>query len=79
MASDATISKFLREGQWDYLYLAVLPSGIGEAVQGSFFCFGTDPDNLVWLLDPSGVFSMRFTYQLVRPARAQSWAFTYIW
>ena len=79
LASNAMVSDFLREGQWDYLALAGFPSEIIEMVQGSFFCFGSDPDALVWSLDPSGVFSVRSAYQLVRPARALSWVCFYIW
>ncbi|XP_027170937.1 uncharacterized protein LOC113770618 [Coffea eugenioides] len=58
--------------------------GIGSrsdrgVAQGSFFCFSSDPDTLVWLRDPSGVFSTRSAYQLVRPTRACSWAFSFFW
>nr|XP_027083596.1 uncharacterized protein LOC113705890 [Coffea arabica] len=71
--------EFLREERWDYPALASLLAVIGDAAQGSFFCFGSDPDTLIWLGDPSGVFSTRSAYQLVRPARACSWAFSFFW
>nr|XP_027124765.1 uncharacterized protein LOC113741433 [Coffea arabica] len=78
-ASDVKVLDFVREGRWDFSALASVPAAIWDAAQGSFFCFGLDPDTLVWRRDPSGVFSTRSAYQLARPARARSWTFSFVW
>ncbi|XP_027150473.1 uncharacterized protein LOC113750728 [Coffea eugenioides] len=79
LASNTRVQNFLCEGQWDHLTLATFPSEVAEAAADSFFCFGKVPDSLVWTLEPSGDFSTKLAYQVVRSSGVQSWAFASVW
>ncbi|XP_027082422.1 uncharacterized protein [Coffea arabica] len=79
LASNTWVYDFLHEGQWDHLALAAFPSEVTESTADSFFCFGKVPDGLVWTLQPSGEFSTKSAYQVVRSSGVRSWAFASIW
>ena len=78
LVSDGKINGYWRDNRWDLLALASFPLEIVAAAAESFFCFGTGPNKPVWTLEPSGGFSIKSAYQLVRTARAQVWTYACI-
>ena len=76
--SDGNTNGYLRDNRWDLLALASFPLEIVAAAAESFFCFGTGPDKPSRTLEPSGGFSIKSAYQLVRIAGARVWTYAYI-